>query len=181
MKRIQELMRVVEVKEPSGAISTMDRVIVPKISAASSCPIPLCRSCQLSRAKIRKPNISTSKAIPTTEGALSREKYVPGDFVSLDQYVIKTPGRLPSGYGCESVTNMFHGGTIFRDSASKYIHVQNQVSLGAGETVNSKVAFEEWLWDQARQVVKHYHSDNGVFTAEIFRQSCERQAPGASS
>jgi hypothetical protein len=26
---------------------------------------------------------------------------------------------------------MFHGGTIFTDAASKYIHVSNQVSLGA--------------------------------------------------
>ena len=172
MKRIQELMKVVEVKEPSGAVSTMDRVLIPKIPATAKCPIPLCRSCQLSRAKMKKPNVVKSKAIPSSAGALSREKYLPGDFVSLDQYVIKTPGRLPTGYGKESVTNMFHGGTIFRDAASKYIHVQNQVSLGAGETVNSKIAFEEWLYDTARIAVKHYHSDNGVFTAELFRDSC---------
>jgi hypothetical protein len=25
------------------------------------------------------------------------------------------------------------------------------VSLGAGETVNSKLAFEEWLWEAARE------------------------------
>jgi hypothetical protein len=31
----------------------------------------------------------------------------------MDQYVVKTPGRLPTGYGRESHTNMFHGGTIF--------------------------------------------------------------------
>jgi hypothetical protein len=67
---------------------------------------------------------------------------------------------------------MFHGGTIFRDAASKYIHVQNQVSLGAGETVNAKLRFEEWLWEEARAAVKHYHSDNGVFTAEYFREAC---------
>ena len=54
----------------------------------------------------------------------------------------------------------------------KYIHVQNQVSLGAGETVNAKIGFEEWLWEQARLSVKHYHSDNGVFAAEIFREAC---------
>ena len=67
----------------------------------------------------------------------------------------------------------FHGGTIFRDAASKYIHVQNQVSLGAGETVNAKIGFEQWLWEQARLSVKHYHSDNGVFTAEWFRNVCK--------
>ena len=56
--------------------------------------------------------------------------------------MVKTPGCLPTGFGRESITNMFHCGTIFRDAASKYIHVQNQVSLGAGETVNAKVGFE---------------------------------------
>ena len=51
MQRIQELMRVVEVKEPNGAVSTMPRVITPKIKSAAYCPIPLCQSCQLSQAK----------------------------------------------------------------------------------------------------------------------------------
>ena len=29
--------------------------------------------------------------------------------------------------------------------------------------------FEEWIWEQAAARVQHYHSDNGVFTAEIFK------------
>eukprot|EP00804_Cyclotella_cryptica_P007127 CCRYP_020034-RB/>CCRYP_020034-RB protein AED:0.46 eAED:-0.11 QI:0/0/0/1/0/0/2/0/484 len=70
---------------------------------------------------------------------------------------------------------MFHGGTIFRDASSKYIHVQNQVSLGAGETVNAKIGFEEWLWEQSRLSVKHYHSDNGVFAAELFKDACKEE------
>ena len=68
---------------------------------------------------------------------------------------------------------MFHGGTIFRDAASKYIYVRNQVSLGAGETVTAKREFEDFLWETARVSVKHYHSDNGVFTAEMFKESCK--------
>jgi hypothetical protein len=67
----------------------------------------------MSRAKQRKPEVKKSKAVPEEVGALSREKYETGDFVSMDQYVVKTPGRLPTGYGRESHTNMFHGGTIF--------------------------------------------------------------------
>jgi len=35
--------------------------------------------------------------------------------------------------------------------------------------------FEEWLWEEAHAKVKHYHSDNGIFTAETFRQSCEEE------
>ena len=93
--------------------------------------------------------------------------------MSLDQYVVKAPGCLPTGFGKESLTNMFHGGTIFRDASSKYIHVQNQVSLGAGETVNAKMRFEDWLWGTSHACVKHYHSDNGIFMAEAFCDSCK--------
>ena len=92
MQRVQELMRVVQVEERNGGVSTMDRVIVPKIQAAANCPIPLCQSCQLSRARLRKPKITKSKAITEVEGAISKEKYEVGDFVSTDQYVIRMPG-----------------------------------------------------------------------------------------
>ena len=56
----------------------------------------------------------------------------------MDQYVVSTPGRLPTGYGREADHNKFHGGTIFRDAASKVIHVENQISLNAGETIQAK-------------------------------------------
>ena len=74
----------------------------------------------------------------------------------MDQYVVKNPGHLPTGYGRESDTNMFHGSTLFRDAASKR-------------------EFEEWLYEEAsaRLAVKHYHSNNGVFNAGIFTESCE--------
>jgi hypothetical protein len=182
MQRVQELMRVVQVEEPNGAVSTMDRVIVPKIKAAANCPVPLCQSCQLSRARLRKPKITKSKAITEVEGAISKEKYEVGDFVSTDQYVIRTPGRLEEGYGREADSNCYHGGTIFRDAASKYIRVENQVSLSAGETVMSKLKFEEWLWERARVSVHHYHSDNGVFTSSLFKEACaeERQSQSFS-
>ena len=58
MQRIQELMRVVEVKEPDGTVATMPCVITPKIKSAAYCPIPLCQLCQLSWAKQRKPKIT---------------------------------------------------------------------------------------------------------------------------
>ena len=69
--------------------------------------------------------------------------------------------------------NMFHGGTIFCDAALKLIHVKNQVSLGAGETLSTKLRFEEGLWEAAMAQVKHYHSDNGIFAVEEFRHQCK--------
>ena len=97
---------------------------------------------------------------------------MPGDFVSMDQFVVKTPGRLPTGYGREGVTNRYTGGTIFNDDGSGAIWVENQCSLGAGETLMGKQCFEQWLFELAHLEVAEYRSDNGVFTAEEFRKEC---------
>jgi len=173
MRRVQELMRPQRYEEPSGARGVLDPVIIPRIPTASSCPIPVCESSELARAKQRNPKVVKSRAIAERQGCISADKYLPGDFVSIDQYVVRTPGRLPNGYGRERDCNKFHGGTIFRDAASKVIRAENQVSLGAGETVTAKLRFEEWLWEQAAVRVKHYHSDDGIFNAEMFEDACK--------
>ena len=61
IQRVQELMRVVEMREPDGAITTMDRVIASKIKSAAYCPMPLCQSCQLSCTKQQKSKVIRSK------------------------------------------------------------------------------------------------------------------------
>jgi len=83
------------------------------------------------------------------------------------------PGHLPTGYGQEGINNRYHGGTIFNDAATGGIWVENQVSLGAGETITSKKKFEQWLYELACIEVKHYRSDNGVFDSELFREECD--------
>ncbi len=83
-----------------------------------------------------------STAIPEREGALSHNRYEIGDFVSTDQFICRTPGQLPEGYGRESQDRRFQGETIFNDSTSGLIWVENQVSLGANETVMGKACFE---------------------------------------
>ena len=107
------------------------------------------------------------------EGILSACVHEVGDMVSIDQFIVKTPGHLPTGFGREPSQNRYHGGTIFNDTYSGIIWVENQVSLGAGETIEAKLCFEEWLYDLALAEVKHYRSDNGVFTAEEFRAECK--------
>ena len=154
-------------EESDGKTSVMDRVICPWIRAAANCTIPLNQSCQMSCAKQHQPNVKKSKAIPEEVGVVARDKYEMGDFVSPDQYIVKTPGCLPIVLSQESHTNKLHGGTIFRDAALKYIHMSNQVSLGAGETIS----FKEWLWEATQTSVKHYHSNNEVFTAHEFQEA----------
>ena len=112
MQQVQELMHLVEVEEPTGAVSTLDLVIVPKTKAASTFLIPLCKSSQLLHAQFHKPKIVKSKAISKVEGAISKEQYQMNDFMSTDQYVFLTPGRLEEGCGHEADSNMYHGGTF---------------------------------------------------------------------
>ena len=76
-------MRVSEMKEPNERIRTMDRVIVPKYETVATCEIPECQSCLLSRAKQRKPRVVDTKPVKSAEGAISRDKYQSGDFVSM--------------------------------------------------------------------------------------------------
>jgi hypothetical protein len=134
----------------------------------------------MSQAKQCKPEVKKSKAVPEEAGALTREQYETGDFVSLDQYVVKTPGWLPTGYGQESHTNMFHGCTIFRDAGSKYIHVQNQVSLGVGEMlnelfVNSRELFVEEEYDDDGILVHKPPPLDEVWLSEPERRECRHE------
>ena len=91
--------------------------------------------------------------------------------MSADQYVVNTPGRLLSGYGREAPHNQFHGCTLFLG----LIWAENQVSLGAGETLMAKECFEQWLWELAAAEIYHLHSDNGIFNAELFVEDCKNK------
>ena len=85
-----------------------------------------------------------------------------GQTISMDQYVSTTPGRLPHTKGKEPSTMKFTGGTLFVDHCSKFIFIHNQVSLGAGETLVGKHAFETLPHSFGFSALS-YHGDNGIF------------------
>jgi hypothetical protein len=95
--------------------------------------------------------------------------------VSTDQFVCRTPGRLPSGYGCEGRNGRFHGGKIYNDAASGLIWVENQVSLRASKTIMGKEQFEQWLYKTTCVEVKHFHGNNGIFSSEEYRLECSEK------
>jgi hypothetical protein len=128
-------MRERTFKEPLGQRTILSPIIKPKFPSAWNCVIPACQSCLLAHARKRTPNVKPSKAVHESEGALSRNRYKIGDFVSTDQFICRTPGQLPEGDGRESKDRCFQDGTIFNDDASGLIWVENQVSLGANMTV----------------------------------------------
>ncbi len=109
------------------------------------------------------------------EGPLSWDDFEAGNFVSADQYVVNTLGWPFLGYVREASHNQFHGGTLFHDAATGLIWAENQVSLGAGETLMAKERFEQWLWELAAAETHHLHSDNGIFNAELFVEDCKNK------
>ena len=66
---------------------------------------------------------------------------------SANQFIVKNPGCLPSGYGREGSQIHFHGRTVFGDAATGTIWIKNKVYLGVGETVMANIRFEEWIWE----------------------------------
>jgi hypothetical protein len=122
----------------------------------------------------RTPDSSITRAIPEMEMAIKREDLQPGDCISMDQYVCKTPGRLPNTYGKEHSSNKYNGGTVFVDHASGYVYVHNQVSLRVGETLQGKHSFENF-GDQYGIKFKSYHADNQPFNSAEFLEDLELQ------
>ena len=55
---------------------------------------------------------------------------------------------------------------------SGLIWVENQVSLGANETIMGKELFGQWIYDHAFVEIKHFHGDNGIFSSEEYRDDC---------
>ena len=66
--------------------------------------------------------------------------------MSVYQFVVNTPGRLPTGYLQEYYSYRFHGGNLYNDAATGIIWFESQVSLGASKEVLGKENFEQWIW-----------------------------------
>ena len=67
-------------------------MIKPIFKTTSICPIPLCTACELAHAPKQNPEVIKQQDVREKEGILAAEKYKAGDFVSMDQFVVKTPG-----------------------------------------------------------------------------------------
>ena len=64
-------------------------------------------------------------------------------------------------------SNMYHGGAIFVDHASGYIAIRHQVSLGASDTIQAKLSYEQECFNSG-VTVGSYHCDRGTFAAKDF-------------
>ena len=141
---------------------------------ATSCSIPLCKSCLAGKAKCIGLGSSTKTPNADHNNVLKKDDLRPGDTVSTDQYECRIKGRLPYTKGKEDPKKMFSGGTLFVDHATGYIKVYNQVSLGGSDTVRSKELFELHAWEMGIKIQK-YHGDNGVYKSKAYKDDLDKR------
>ena len=79
-----------------------------------------------------------SKVIKSRFCVITHDKDVHCAFIVMDQYAVKEPGCLNVEFGKEAEHGMIHGGTLFRDTCSKYMFVKTQVYLGFGRRTSPK-------------------------------------------
>ena len=136
---------------------------------------PKCAACQFGKQE------RTPKAGATVkrdrEGILKADMLEPGDLVFSDQFVSSLPGKVFGKRGASISSNSYSGGTLFCDAASKEIFVNCQVSLGAYETIESKLMFERDA-QTSGVTVKAYCTDNGVYTSKEFMKELDASGQG---
>jgi hypothetical protein len=113
---------------------------------------------------------------------------LPGQCVAVDHFVSSAKGRLFSSVGKTNASSMYSRACIFTDIATKYIHVEPQVSFTTHETLEATSRFESHMRDVG-VTVQSYRLDNGsAFTSAEFQselaennQTSTRAGPGAHS
>ena len=149
-------------------------ILQPRHQTAAKCDKPKCCSCLLSRQARRGTN-STITVLDTFRREIKDGDLMPGDKVSGDQYHCAVPGRRHDTFGKESSHEKYTGGTLFVDHASGYIFLRNQVSLRAGETVQTKVLFEQFA-SSVGVTLKNFRVDNHPFASQEFREDCNNKS-----
>ena len=159
----QALMR----RKRTGPDAGKDPPIKSRRRGVSNCPISdmFCTACQMAKQGRR---LGNQRGHSSGDPILRANALNPGDKVSTDQYISALGGRLPHTKGKEPKKNKYNGGTIFCDHATQYISLTHQVSLRAGETIQSKRRFEREA-TQFGVKVKSYRADNHPFGSNEFR------------
>jgi hypothetical protein len=89
-----------------------------------------------------------------------------------------TPGLVAQMTGSHTKAR-YETTTIFVDYTSNLSYVHLQKLASAADTVEAKEAFERYS-QQHGVAIAHYHCDNGVFTAHLWRNDCTEKRQGLS-
>ena len=125
---------------------------------------PMCPGCAYGKAhrkQWRYKGIQNLKKI--------RQATYAGEVVSIDQLQSPTPGFVPIHRG-KPTNQRYIGATVFVDHFSDLTYVHLMTELTAQSTVEAKLAFERYAKNH-KVIIKHYHSDNGLFDTKAFKES----------
>jgi transposase InsO family protein len=137
----------------------------PKVDTSLALePDPMCPACAFGKAR----RISHK----THTGQISKDHIKPGDGVSSDGLESGTPGRPFTTKGSASKLCYLYV-SFWVDHASSYVYVTFHCSKAASELVRSKLEFEQFSPRFGIQI-KNIRADNGVYSAQLFRDSCTR-------
>lgn len=160
---------VTDGSDEQGELINSQPCLISKIPSVATCSPPLCRSCLISKAKRRKAPGKLTSTDDSVSDVLRREDLMPGDKISMDQYQSSTKGRLEFTKGKERDSQQYVGGTIFVDHASGLIFTSHQPTLGSSDTIRSVAKLEQFFSEHDVKL-KRFHTDNGVFTTNEFKQ-----------
>ena len=166
---IQALMRPVKMAQAEA----QPPIVPTSCKGTRNVDHPKCPACILAKQHRTSAKSQTVQQKTDRQLAIRRKALAPGDEVSADQFVCRVPGRLPHTKGKESTSDMYHGGTIWVDHYSQYIHLSPQVSLRVGETLVGKRSFERSAGDLGVKI-KSYRTDNAPFNSKLFRTELDR-------
>ena len=124
---------------------------------------PKCPTCAIAKATRRPWRFKTKKLLK------EKSKLKPGQVISIDQMTTTTPGYIAQMTGIPT-EHRYTTSTIYVDHATRYAYIHLQTSTDAENTLEGKVLFEQHMATLGHQV-KHYHTDNGIFAANKWRDS----------
>jgi hypothetical protein len=102
----------------------------------------MCAACQFAKQKQQSAPGTTQTVVQDRVDALQQDQLLPGQRVSIDHFICSTRGRLFTSKGKTKESKMYKRGCIFVDSASGYVHIELQATLGSTEMLQAKEAFE---------------------------------------
>ena len=105
------------------------------------------------------------------EGILALDNYQACHFVSVDQYIVSTPGWLLTSYGRKGDSRRFNSRTIFVDAGTGGIELKIRFPL---VLINYNGQDSPWKlhWDLVCAEIKNINIDNNTFTPVVFWEDC---------
>ena len=101
----------------------------------ANCERPICAACEFGKGRLRPNKVNTIEKNPMKDQDLKKDHLLPGQMVSADHYISRSPRRFYHTKGNSDQYDMFSVGCVFIYHASCYVSINHQLAINATETV----------------------------------------------